>query len=186
MSVALENFMVRYYPKCRIIDYPWVYCDRYEDYLPKENPRDAKGHIRTGNMCWLLFSDLKLDIAEHGIENPFIIEYYCKDLPNRGGFRDAPVLAIRTGNNRAECMKQLGLTDAPALFVVPKTQIANLPTDPYIDIALDRMFEKNVAKLWKEVERTGPNREEPLGIVGAWRDSKLLTDIIREIKNVKC
>lgn len=178
--MIVENYMIRFYPSVKILDYPWVYYDRYEDYLPKKNRRDQFGHARTGSMDMGRFTALKDDIAEHGIENPFIIEHYCKDLPNAKGFRDAPVLAIRTGNNRAEAMQQLGISEAPALFVVPKTQLNHLPTCTHVDIPLDRWLEKNVCKLWKEVVRSN---DEPLGIVGAWRDSELLMDIIRESKN---
>ncbi len=178
----IENFMIRFYPSINILNYPWVYYDRYEDYLPKKNPRDQFGHVRTGSMDYGRFTLLKSDIAEHGVENPFIIEYYNKDLPNAQGLREAPVLAIRTGNNRAEAMQQLGITNAPALFVVPKTQLINLPTISYIDIPIDKRLEGEVCKLWKEVVR---GNDEPLGIVGAWRDSELLTDIIRESRDVK-
>ena len=180
--LPIENYMIRYYPCVRILDYPWVYFDRYEDYLPKKNPRDQFGHARTGSMDMGRFDRLKLDIALYGIECPFIIEHYCKDLPNAEGLRDAPVLAIRTGNNRAEAMDQLNITKAPALFVVPKTQLSHLPTCTHVNIPINKWLEKEVCKLWKEVVR---GNDEPLGIVGAWRDSVLLTDLIRESRNVE-
>lgn len=178
----IANWMIRYYPSVRIHDYPWVYRDCYHEQLPKKNPCDELGHKRMGNMGVAQFDVLKDDIAEHGIENPFIIEYYCKDLPNAKGLRDAPVLAIRTGNNRAECMRQLKISYAPALFVVPRTQVAKLPTAHHIVIPINRWLEKEVCKLWKEVVR---GDDEPIGVVGAWRDSVLLTDIIRESKDVE-
>ena len=176
----IENYMIRFYPSVKILDYPWVYFDRYEDYLPKKNPRDQFGHARTGSMDMGRFTALKDDIEKHGVENPFIIEYYNKDLPNAQGLREAPVLAIRTGNNRAEAMHQLNITEAPALFVVPKTQLNHLPTASHIVIPINQWLEKEVCKLWKEVVR---GNDEPLGIVGAWRDSVLLTDLIRESRN---
>ncbi len=179
--MVIENYMVRFYPSVKILDYPWVYYDRYEDYLPKKDPRELVGHVRTGSMDWGRFTALKDDIEKHGVENPFIIEHYCKDLPNAKGFRDAPVLAIRTGNNRAEAMSQLKIFEAPALFVVPKTQLSHLPTSSHTDIPIDCRLGGTVAKLWKEVVR---GNDEPLGVVSAWRDSELLTDIIRESRNV--
>jgi len=39
-----DNYMIRFYPSTRIIDYPWVYFDRYETYLPKKDRRDQFGH----------------------------------------------------------------------------------------------------------------------------------------------
>lgn len=176
----IENFIIRFYESANVLKYPWVYYDRYEDFLPKENIRDELGHQRTGSMDCGGFDRLMADIKEHGIENPFIIEYYNKDLPNAQGLREAPVLAIRTGNNRAEAMHQLKITNAPALFVVPRTQVGNLPTTGYVDIPINRYLEGRVCDLWHEVVR---GNDEPLGIVSAWRDSELLTDIIRGTKN---
>ena len=178
MSVNPANWIVRFYEEVDILQYPWVYHDRYEEWLPKKNPRDAMGHQRTGPMDWEGFNRLKEDIRVNGIECPFIVEYYCKDLPNAKGLREAPVLAIRTGNNRAEAMHQLGMWVAPALFVVPVEQVGKLPTDGYVDIPCDKNLTRNVNQLWKEVVR---GNDEPMGEVGAWRDSVLLTDLIRSI-----
>ena len=175
-----ETYMVRYYEEVDILRYPWVYHDRYEHYLPKKNPRDEMGYMRTGPMDCAGFTRLKDDIEENGIECPFIIEYYRKDLPNAKGLRDAPVLAIRTGNNRAEALCQLGITFAPALFVVPRTQLKNLPTDPHVDLVMDRTLASQVNKYWHEIVR---GNNEPIGLIGAWRDSELLTDICRETEN---
>ncbi len=172
----VENYMVRFYSSVDVMGYPWVYYDRYETYLPKKCPRDEMGHQRTGPMDCAQFNRLFEDIRANGKENPFIIEYYCKDLPNAKGFRDAPVLAIRTGNNCAEAMKQLGLTHAPALFVVPKTQQTRLPTDPYTDIPINKNLQNAVQNLWRELPR---GNDEPIGEKAAWRDSELLTDLIR-------
>lgn len=172
--------MIRFYPLVNVMGYPWVYYDRYETYLPKKNPRDERGHQRTGPMDCTRFNRLLEDIRVNGKENPFIIEYYCKDLPNAKGLRDAPVLAIRTGNNCAEAMQQLGLTDAPALFVVPKTQEPRLPPAPHIDIPIDEYLVGEICALWRELPR---GNEDPIGEKGAWRDSELLTDIIRETQN---
>lgn len=168
----IQNFMIRFYPSTDVVKYPWVYHDRYEDYIPG-------GHTRTGPMDLGRFTALKEDIAANGIENPFIIEYYCKDLPNAKGLRDAPVLAIRTGNNRAEVMHQLKMTHAPALFVVPREQAGKLPGGQFVDIPIDGQLEHRLSKLWKEVVR---GNDEPLGEVGAWRDSELLTDLVRSSK----
>ncbi len=169
--------MVRFYPSVRFVDYPWVYYDRYEAYLPKKNPRDEKGHQRTGPMDCAGFDRLFEDIKKRGKENPFIVEYYCKDLPNAQGFRDAPVLAIRTGNNCAEAMIQLGMTDAPILFVIPKTQVRRLPAGMFIDILIDGDLLRNISKLWKDLPR---GNDEPIGEKNAWRDSELLVDLISE------
>jgi len=173
------NYMVRYYPLVDVMGYPWVYYDRYETFLPKKCPRDEMGHQRTGPMDCTRFDRLLEDIREHGKENPFIVEYYCKDLPNAKGLRDAPVLAIRTGNNCAEAMKQLGLTNAKALFVVPKSQITNLPTSPHFDIPIDGNLEREINALWRELPR---GNEDPIGEKAASRDSELLTDLIRSTK----
>ena len=179
----LNDYMVRYYPDVEITCFPWVYHDRYEHYLPKANIHDKIGHQRTGPMDCGRFNALKDDIAQHGIENPFIIEFYRKDLPNAKGLRDEAVLAIRTGNNRAEAMHQLGLSRAPALFVVPRSVKGLLPaSDEYRDFVMDQTLERQVSALWKEVVR---GNDEPLGLIGAWRDSELLTDLIRMSKNGK-
>ncbi len=174
-----ENYMIRFYPIVRISDYPWVYYDRYETYLPKKNHRDEMGHQRTGPMDCAGFDRLLDDIKENGKENPFIIEYYCKDLPNAKGLRDAPVLAIRTGNNCAEAMAQLGMSYASALFVVPTTQLPRLPTDPYVDIPIDVELQRTISSLWKDLPR---GNDEPVGLKGAWQDSELLIDLIRSTK----
>lgn len=178
----IDDYMVRFYPDTEITCYPWVYHDRYEAYLPKAHPHDDRGHQRTGPMDCGRFNRLKEDIEANGIENPFIIEFYRKDLPNAKGLRDAPVLAIRTGNNRAEAMSQLGLSRGPALFVVPRGVENRLPrSDEHKDFNMDRHLERDVAGLWDEVVR---GNDEPLGTVDAWRDSQLLTDLIRLSKGV--
>ena len=164
-----SEFIVRYYPEVDILQYPWVYFDRYEDYLPG-------GHTRTGSMDWSRFSRLKQDIADHGLENPFIIEFYRKDLPNAGGLRREPCLAIRTGNNRAEALRQLGINMAPAVFVVPKMVQGSLPDGPSRDIPVDRALAHELGRIWTEVRR---GNEEPIGEASAWRDSQLLEDLIR-------
>lgn len=178
----LNDYMVRYYPDVEITCYPWVYHDRFEHYLPKKHRLDTLGHQRTGPMDVGRFNRLKADIAENGIENPFIIEYYRKDLPNARGLRESPVLAIRTGNNRAEAMSQLGMSRGPALFVVPRTQRDMLPSDPHIDFSMDRNLERQVNSLWKAVVR---GNDEPLGEIGAWRDCELLVDLVRMSKDGK-
>ena len=179
----IDDYMVRYYPRVEITRYPWVYHDRYEHYLPKVNKHDALGHQRTGSMDLSRFNALKNDIAKHGIENPFIIEYYRKDLPNAGGLRAEPCLAIRTGNNRAEAMSQLGMSDAPALFVVPRSQEPYLPREyEYRDLNMDASLEQCVSELWRPVVR---GYDEPIGVAGAWRDSELLVDLVRLAKDVR-
>ena len=129
------------------------------------------------------FDRLKADIEENGIENPFIIEYYCKELPNAAGLRKEPCLAIRTGNNRAEAMQQLGLSLGPALFVVPRGQEPFLPREyEYRDFNMDASLEQCVSGLWRPVVR---GNEEPLGVAAAWQDSELLVDLIRIAKDVR-
>lgn len=177
--MELSNYLVRYYPSVEITKYPHVYHDRYEHYLPREPgvPRSQPGHARTGPYDYGAFTRLKDDIEEHGVQNPFIIEHYCKDLPNAKGLRVAPVLAIRTGNNRAEVMHQLGISHGPALFVVPRTQQPNLPTDESVDIPFTRDFATHIGELWSEVIR---GNDEPIGKPNAWNDSQLLVDIVQE------
>lgn len=178
--MKLDDYLIRYYPETEITCYPWVYHDRFEHYLP--GAKNGKpGHQRTGPMDLGAFNRLKDDIARHGVENPFIIEYYRKHLPNAAGVREDNCLAIRTGNNRAEAMQQLGLSRGPALFVVPRRLRPELPSDRHRNLPLDRTLELHVSRLWHEVVR---GNDAPLGIKGAWRDCELLVDLIRMSKDV--
>jgi hypothetical protein len=181
--MKIEDYMVRYYPRVEITCYPWVYHDRHEHYLPKVNRHDLIGYQRTGPMDCSRFDALKADIEKYGIENPFIIEFYRKDLPNAEGVRAEPCLAIRTGNNRAEALRQLNLSTGPALFVVPRSQEPYLPRDSeYRDLNMDGSLEACVSELWRPVVR---GNDEPIGVAGAWRDSELLTDLVRLSKDVR-
>lgn len=173
----LADWLIRFYPRTEITCYPWVYHDRYEHYLPKKNRTDKIGHARTGPYDCGKFEKLKESIAKDGILNPFIVEYYDKHLPNAKGLQGFKSLAIRTGNNRAEAMHQLGQTHAPALFVVPRTVEEQLPTDPYETLALDRSLPARIARLWTAVGADGE-----LGPSNAYNDSELLMDILREVK----
>lgn len=174
-----HEWIIRYYPDTEITCYPWVYHDRYEHYLPKSSPRDKIGHMRTGPYDCGKFAALKESIAKDGILNPFIIEYYDKHLPNAEGTQGFESLAIRTGNNRAEAMHQLGLCRGPALFVIPRRIEDELPKDPYRAIRIDRHLESEVAKLWGCVEVFDNDHARP------YRDSELLCDLITLGKAVR-
>lgn len=168
-----KDYLIRYYPRTEITCYPWVYHDRYEHYLPKRNPHDKIGHTRTGPYDYGKFTRLLDSIREHGILNPFIIEFYDKHLPNAKGLQGFRSLAIRTGNNRAEAMHQLGLTHGPALFVIPREAEEDLPIDPYEDFPIDAGLRGKVERLWVPVEGGD------LGTAQAYDDSELLMDLIR-------
>lgn len=170
-----QDYVVRFYPRCDILKYPWVYHDR-----AVEIPNRGIIHTRTGSMDWQGFEDLKADIDKHGVACPFIIEYYDKHLPNAKGLQGFESLAIRTGNNRAEAMYQLGKTRAPALFVVPRYVAGELPLDYHEDFPIDKDLQNRVSRLWQLVCRG----ERVLGVADAWKDSVLLVDIIREAKGV--
>jgi hypothetical protein len=171
------KYLLRFYPDTDVLKYPWVWHELPDSHL---QPDQRKGTIRTGNMDGFRFDRLKRSIAEEGVLNPFIIEHYRKDLPNGTGFYDEPVLAIRTGNNRAEAMHQLGLRRASALFVVPRELAPALPDDPYEDIVVDGGLLKRIRGLWTAVVRDPEeNHDGELGISDAWMDSNLLLEIVR-------
>jgi hypothetical protein len=154
-----------------------VYHDRYHTCLPKKNRLDEKGHMRTGPYDYLKFVALKESIKKDGVINPFIIEYYDKHLPNAKGVQGFKSLAIRTGNNRAEAMRQLKQTHGPALFVVPREVLSDLPKDEHEVLPINRQLLGHIQRLWTAVGKDGE-----LGQSDAWRDSELLMDIIRSTK----
>jgi hypothetical protein len=164
----ITSYHIRYYPSTEITCYPWVYHDREHTYATGETKR-----FRTGPYDKLKFDRLVESIREYGILNPFIIEYFDKHLPNAKGFQGYESLAIRTGNNRAEAMYQLGQTHGPALFVVPRSRIPELPEDSYREIPIDKSLQNEIRKLWKPVDGG------ELGPADAFNDCELLMDIIR-------
>jgi hypothetical protein len=174
------DYIIRFYPSVEVTCYPWVYHDRFEHYLPKRHHLDKIGHTRTGPYDYGKFTRLLDSIRENGILNPFIIEYYDKHLPNAKGLQGFKSLAIRTGNNRAEAMHQLGLTHAPALFVVPRDIRGSLPPLPFRSLPINRSLRHEIRMLWREI---GP--EGDLGPSDAYNDSELLMDLIRESGNVR-
>ena len=93
---------VRYYETLPLSLFKW----RTTTY---KNYRAGLGHpklgdVTTGVMSVEHFLELKEDIRDKGCINPLIVE-----------FNDEWV--IRTGNNRAEAMKQLGTTHAGAILI---------------------------------------------------------------------
>lgn len=178
LNVDPTEYHIRYYPSVDVLQYPWIWVQRGPEHTPP--------NVRCGTMDWGGFRRLKEDIALHGVSNPFIIEYYCKEYPvtldpKRKKKRDEPCLAIRTGNNRAEVLHQLKQPLAQALFVVPREVMNQLPTGvPYEVLPINGRLEHVLDKLWTHVKR---GTDEPIGPARAWRDSILLQNLIR---NSKC
>lgn len=141
-----DQHVVRYYESMNVLKYPWSYAE-------PEAHRLEDG--RRGTMDLVRFHELYEDIEENGVRNPFVIEWMQKQpIPSER-------LAIRTGNNRAEIMKQLGMTKAPALFVVPKAQAHLLPEGGRL-IEQDDDFMLFLNTIWDDA---------------AWKDSGLLQQL---------
>ena len=93
---------VRYYTRLPLSLFKWR-TTTYKDY--QAGPGHPKlGDVTTGVMSVEHFLTLKESIRKDGCINPLIVE-----------FNDEWV--IRTGNNRAEAMKQLGATHASAILI---------------------------------------------------------------------
>lgn len=180
-----DDPVLRYYPDTPITCYPFsCHIRDFSHLLPDERQqleRNGGPNVwLSGNMEWDRYQRLKRSIREDGIINPFIIEYYKKDKPGGKGYYDKPVLAIRTGNNRACCMYELGMERGPALFAVPRRVERLLPLDPYTEIPIDSSLLPTLRGLWGEVLRDPEdNHDGNLGVPDAWMDSNLLLDVVR-------
>ena len=164
-----STYVVRFYPDTPILCYPYT---RFEmartDILPGD-PQHGETFL-TGNMDYARSEALRADIEEHGIENPFVIEY-----------RDGE-LKIHIGNNRACAMEALGIERGPALFVVPYSASHLLPRDRYAQFEIAPGLGTKVCALWREVIRARDDgTEQKLGHTKAWNESHILCELIRSV-----
>lgn len=179
-----KDLILRYYPDTPVTCYAY---SRHVRDLSHLTP-DVRQEIErsngattwlTGNMEWNRYMRLKRSIQEDGILNPFIVEYYKKDKGN-GKYYDRPVLAIRTGNNRACILSELGIERGPVLFAVPRSVERLLPDDPYTDIPINSSLLSTLRSLWGEVLRAPEDEHDGnLGVPDAWMDSNLLLATVR-------
>jgi hypothetical protein len=175
----VRDYIIRFYPDTPILCYTYTVFDVPYSHLQigerQELARQGKHTFKTGNMDGYQFDRLVRDISEYGIINPFIIEYYSKP-PGK-----PPSLSIRTGNNRACAMEQLGLSRAKALFVVPRKLAHALPSeDDYVELGIRPGLLEEIDALWCEVRREAEEHHNgDLGTDRAWTDSNLLLEIVR-------
>ena len=174
-----NRFLVRFYPDTPVLCYTYSKFVLPMNHLPQDQQQDwaRKGVTEwiTGNMEWSRYMRLKEDIREYGIINPFTVEYYDKPP-------GAPKsLAIRTGNNRACVMEQLGLDRAPVLFVVPQSLRSQLPSDDaHEELPIEPGLLDRVDALWQPVTREPTeDHDGMLGTERAWTDSNLLLAIVQ-------
>ena len=122
----------------------------------------------TGTMPVERFETLKASLAEDGLINPVIVEHMFQE-----GY-EAKCLAVSVGNNRVECMNQLGIERGAVLFVVPNYVVDSLPEGCEI-IEQDADLLSRVRELWSEVIRA----DEKIGYADAWSESGTLQTLVR-------
>lgn len=126
----------------------------------------------TGTMPAEKFNLLKDSIQESGVINPIIVEHMFAEVD--GHTSRVKCLAVSVGNNRVECMNQLGIEKAAVLFVVPNYVVDSLP-EGCETIPQDENLLSRVRELWCEVIRA----DEELGYADAWSESGTLQTLVR-------
>lgn len=128
----------------------------------------------TGTMGTDRFEALKASILESGIINPIIVEWMFCETPTGTG--KEKMFGVSVGNNRVECMRQLGIESGPVLFVVPNYVVDKIPAQgPLIELPQDNTLLSRVRALWSEVIRA----DEEIGYADAWSESGTLQTIVR-------
>lgn len=155
-----SGFTIAYHPATHVVGlYP------HRRYIRED------GEI-TGTMPTERFTMLKDSLAEDGVINPIIVEYMFAETTT--GMGKVKCLAVSVGNNRVECMNQLGIEKAPVLFVVPNYVIDSLP-EGCEEIPQDENLISRVRALWSEVIRA----DEELGYADAWSESGTLLTLVQ-------
>jgi hypothetical protein len=150
---------VRYYMCLPLSLFKWR-TTIHKNYMPDPN-QPAVAPIQTGVMDVENFLKLKEDIRINGCVNPLIVEYDNRELIGTEW-------TVRTGNNRAEAMTQLGMSRVNAILIgkpeAPWPEGGNL-------IKADEL--KEFLKSWKGITVDGRVYRQD-----AWNDCKALMEIL--------
>lgn len=183
--LLMNEFIIRYYPDTPVGCYPYTYHELDFSHLPVDQQQDRKraglpDTWTTGSMDFDRYNRLKDDIAENGMVNPLIIEWFAQGKDTGQGRRSGPCLAVRVGNNRACVLKDLGVESAPCLFVVPASKEHLLPDGEYVRLDINSSLLSAIRELSREVTRAVAEQGTScLGMPDAWMDSNLLDAIVR-------
>lgn len=181
----VSDYIVRYYPDTPLGQYPYAYAIQDFSHLPvdQRQERERAGLPDTwvtGSMDFDRYQRLMADIAQHGMVNPLIIEWFPQGKDTGQGRKTGPTLAVRVGNNRACVLNELGVESGPCLFVVPKTVEHLLPEGEFTELPMDSSLLSRIRELVQKVDRAlAEEGKSCLGMPDAWMDSNLLDGLVR-------
>ena len=181
----MNPFVIRYYPNTPIGCYPFAYHEQDFSHLPVDQQQERQRcglpmTWVTGSMDFDRYNRLKDDIAEHGMKNPLIVEWFAQGKDTGQGRRTKPMLAVRVGNNRACVLNELGVRTGAVLFVVPAVKEHLLPVGEHIEFEQDSSLLSSIRGVVQKVDRAEAEKgTSMLGMPDAWMDSNLLDGIVR-------